>query len=366
MKKIFLKCFYEKNLGDDLFIDMITKRYPNERFYLINYLNGKIKNKSRNLKVISINNKVYRLFKKIARKRSKMPIIDKIIISKVDFIVTIGGSLFMESKHFFKRKCAPIADWHKNLNKEYVIIGANIGPVYTNEYIEQIKKDVLSKARDVCFRDRKSYDYFKDLDSVRMAPDIVFSYNFQNQKIKPQKKVIFSLINIDKKKAQIPNPNKERYEQIIYNLAEYFMKKKYIVEFMSFCKNEGDEEYIKKIIKTKKWQKKVQTYFYDGCIDKAINELETSEIIVGSRFHANVIGMCMNKTIIPIIYNDKTENLLNDVNFKGKYYNINKLDNKVNVKLTKKDLEYKCDVSKQIREAEKHFQELDKILERSR
>ena len=41
--KIYLKAFIGKNLGDDLFIDIITKRYPKEKFLIddrAKYLNN--------------------------------------------------------------------------------------------------------------------------------------------------------------------------------------------------------------------------------------------------------------------------------------------------------------------------------------
>ena len=52
--------------------------------------------------------------------------------------------------------------------------------------------------------------------------------------------------------------------------------------------------------------------------------MEKAEIIVGTRFHANVIGFAMHKKVIPVIYNDKTRNLLNEIHFEGSSIDIEK------------------------------------------
>ena len=52
--------------------------------------------------------------------------------------------------------------------------------------------------------------------------------------------------------------------------------------------------------------------------------MEKAEIIVGTRFHANVIGFAMHKKVIPVIYNDKTRNLLDEIHFEGSSIDIEK------------------------------------------
>ena len=72
----------------------------------------------------------------------------------------------------------------------------------------------------------------------------------------------------------------------------------------------------------------------------------------------------MNKTIIPIIYNNKTKNLLFDLNFKGRVIDINNIEKFDISSLNDDDLNYKLDVSFCKKDAERHFEKLDKILKR--
>ena len=73
----------------------------------------------------------------------------------------------------------------------------------------------------------------------------------------------------------------------------------------------------------------------------------------------------MNKTIIPIAYSDKTINVLQDINFKGKYIDIESIDSFDVNELSDKDLSYKLNIDKYKEDANKHFEVLDKVLERN-
>ena len=86
------------------------------------------------------------------------------------------------------------------------------------------------------------------------------------------------------------------------------------------------------------------------------------QIVVGSRFHANILGLVLNKTIIPIAYSDKTINVLKDINFKGPILDIRDLEQFNFDFPTEEELNYKLDISEQRKNAELHFKELDKVL----
>ena len=131
---------------------------------------------------------------------------------------------------------------------------------------------------------------------------------------------------------------------------------------MSFCEIEGDNIYVKKL---KEKHTYIKEYYYDGNIDEALKEISESEVIVGTRFHANVLGFIFNKIVIPIIYNDKTKNLLNDINFQGTFFDINNLNkdsfDNINIETIKRENRI-LDIDYLRKEAEHHFDELDKVL----
>ncbi len=344
--KVFLKAYINKNLGDDIFIDMVSKRYPNTNFLIdgnacyFNNNNLTFYNKNILKKIIG------KLLYYISFKRVNY---ETLMSLKCDLSILIGGSMFIENKS----ENLPI------LKKPLFIIGSNFGPYNSSEYIEKSKK-IFSRAADVCFRDKKSYNLFKELPNVRYSTDIVFSYKNPNIKVKNNKQVIFSVIDCDFKEKELGKNYREKYENTILSLINFFQKKRYKIVLMSFCKAQGDEEAIKRI--KEKCKSNVSCYFYDGNIEEAINVIAGSSIVVGTRFHANILGMLYGKTILPIAYSEKTINILKDMKYKGKILDVRNLDDFDISSLTDDDLNYKIDISKQVKLAESHFKNIDKLL----
>lgn len=363
MSKVFLNCVYKKNLGDDIFIKLICDRYK-DSFFVLDYRHGKIIPKIDNLKTFKVNNYLYRYLNKIAREKGIVNFFEYYFSRKCDAYVTIGGSLFMEPKNYENSNTYPFTNYLK-INVDKYVLGSNIGPVYSNKYIEDLKNSCLINLKDACFRDEKSYSYVKDLPNTRLASDIVFSLDVSEYKnIEEENKVIISVIDLNKKADQIVNPNLKKYESTICEFIKDCINRGFKVELMSFCKSEGDEIAINRILEKSEYKNQILTYFYDGNIDNALKEIATSKVIVGTRFHANILGFILNKTVFPIIYNDKTRNLLEDLNFKGKCIDIDKIDEFDITNITDDDYKYKISVENQINDAQKHFEKLDKILER--
>lgn len=356
MKKIMLNCWAAKNLGDDLFLEIISNRY-NCEFYAISVRKYNWhKKKFHIINSNSLKNRIIRKLNKIILHRQYD--LKKVYDKKCDLMVVIGGSLFIENKN-------------QNYNIEYLnsltstmhnyfILGSNIGPYKNKEYINQINNIVLNQAKDVCFRDYESKKICNN-SKIRVAPDIVFSLNPQEHKTKEKKQVLISVIDCEEKKAQIKYDCTEEYEKKIVDIIHYYQKNNYEVILMSFCDLENDPVAIKRI--QDRLEQKVQTYLYDGNINEALKIIAESEIIVGSRFHANILGVLFNKKLLPIAYNEKTTNTLNDLKFQGKVFNLSELasiDEEVLSNLTRPNLN--LDYIRE--ESQQQFLILDKYIER--
>ncbi len=348
--KVFLKAYIKKNLGDDLFIDILANRYKSTDF-LISSDASYLKNK--NLKYYKKN-----IFTKVLNKllnyfSNKKINYDYIIAKNCDASIIIGGSMFIEGKGtLFPKYKSPL-----------FILGSNFGPHKTEKYINQCT-NLFKYAKDVSFRDSKSYYFFKDLKNVRYSTDIVLSYQNEYINVRNDKTVVISVIDAEFKEKELGIDFAKEYEKKIIELINMFNKKKYKIVLMSFCKEQGDEIAINKILEQIK-DCNIEKYFYDGNINEAVSIIASSSIIVGTRFHANILGILYNKTIIPIAYSDKTINVLKDMKYKGKIFDVREMS-KFNVeKLTDEDLKYKLDNIELKKEAEKHFYELDLLLNKS-
>lgn len=357
MKKVLLRAYLNYNLGDDIFVKLLLERYKNN-FYI--YSKNKYDSFYNYNNIIYCGTKLSILFDKLMKKFFNIHDFKETREKKqYDLMAYIGGSLFIENE------IQDLNFWIKNFNQykkniiPYYILGTNFGPYKTEKFKIVFNDNLLKSIRDICFRDNYSYNLFSKSKNVRYAPDILFSLNVP-QINNNLNSVVISLINCNKK---LNENYTNQYEEKMIELIEFFQKKQYGITLMSFCKNEGDEETVNSIY-YKLNDSKIQKYFYSGNINEALNVLNNSKIIVGSRFHANILGMIMNKTVIPVAYSDKTLNVLKDINFKGKVFDIRHLDEFDVNSLTDKDLAYKINVDKYRKDAEKHFEKLDQVLER--
>ena len=357
-KNVYIRFYNANNLGDDLFVKIITSRYVNS-FETLKFRENVSIRRIDNLKLIGFAflNKAAGFVER-KHKRSNSMLFRQ--ARKNDVLVYIGGSVFIES--------TPLSYWkrelglYENLHIPYYILGSNFGPYGSPEFLEIVSK-IIASAQDVCFRDQASYDLFEKAPSVRVATDIAFMLDTKDYAYTTQgKTVVFSVIDAYKK---FDEKTATKYEQEIINLASQFVNNGYRVTLMSFCKFEGDEEAINRILKNMDddLRQKVDVYRYAGDLGEALTVLAKSEIIVASRFHASILGLVFGKKVLPMAYSNKTTDILNDIGFKGPVIDIRKIDKFDGRTFDINSLKLN-DISKQKKLAEKQFQELDKVLTR--
>lgn len=365
MKKVLIYAYTKLNLGDDLFIKILCNRYPNVKFYIFTiYQYSKSFNKIQNLTCYCVDRFYIRWINNIFKNlRISKDIFKKYITLKVDSSVYIGGSIFMQLNDKWEYMINNDMKMKIN-NKPHFILGSNFGP-YKNEKFFERYKEFFKECRDVCFRDKYSYELFKDLNNVRYASDIVFQGNKIYKPTTKSNNIVISVI-----KPSIRDRFKdydEKYYDKISEVIEYFVKRGLNVILMSFCKFEGDEEAVEKIYNRIKSEDKlkVDKYFYRGDIKESLKIIGESRYVIATRFHAMILGLVYNKPVYPIIYSEKMTNVLNDINFNGNIMELQLIEElKVEcVNESLKSLEDEIrDIRIQIKDSEKHFKILDKCL----
>ena len=120
----------------------------------------------------------------------------------------------------------------------------------------------------------------------------------------------------------------EHYDNLIADLCKKIVNSGKIPLLMSFCKSEGDEAAIIRIINllNSDTLKKTQTYFYRGNLDEALSVLKFAQSIIATRFHAMVLAIKFNIPSFSFSYNEKMANVLNDIGFYS-YANIQNIAN---------------------------------------
>lgn len=321
MKKILLKAYLNLNFGDDLFIKILLEKYPNIKWTICD-VDEKYKDVFRHYSNVKINNSIRR---KLMRKIS---FIEKNRwFSKYDAGMYIGGSIFIQKGNWekqYKERYELIKSFYDK-NKPYFILGSNFGPFISDRFID-IYKDLFKYCEDVCLRDTFSYELFKQSNkNVRLAPDIVFSLNPGNYK-KKENSVGISIISLDNRK------DLAMYNQIYINkikdMTEEFIKNGKKVTFFSFCEAEGDLEAINCVIKkvNSMYLKDIEIINYTGNIDYFLECFASMENIVATRFHACILSQVFSQGVYPLIYSEKTYNVLKDIGLDQEYSFIEDID----------------------------------------
>ena len=355
MKKVLLRFYSANNLGDDLFIKIVTERYKNQ-FSLISYVDAPFLKPIKNIRVYK--NRVVAAF---SHRLSKLFKVSNLWLSllakKNDLFLYVGGSIFMEQDNlsYWKKE----KKFYDNLSIDYYILGLNFGPYATHEF-KILTTDIFKRARDVCFRDKASYTLFNDLGTTRASTDIVFSMDTSKYTINKEKIAIFSLINCEDRFNQ---KIADKYDQEIRVMTKKLVNDGYKVIYMSFCQYESDETVNQRVLDglDKTTASNVELFRYYGNLEEALALIAKCEIVIATRFHAVILGLLFSKKVLPLAYSKKTSNILHDLDFKGEIVDINKIE-----KFDGSAVDFTAlrvtDVTDQVTRANLQFQELDKVL----
>lgn len=323
-KSVFVDCFLSHNLGDDLFFFTLVSRYPKVNFTVYadrsyEYLS----NRFPNVKLITSAESSSSRFgtaDKIMRVCSAMR--QRIaLIREADAMVTIGGSIYMESKargpkerlQRLYRSCKDAS--YAKAAGHYFILGANFGPYYSQQYLDSYRRFFERRCDDVCFRETYSAGLFPSVKSVRSAPDVLFTADLPS--VPKRRQAFFSVVDLDNDgKFGALRDRRRQYEDWLLRSINECSQTGYDVVLASFSEPEGDVKAVSRLAEEASRQgSDVQPLFYTDNMDEVLRELAASEIVVGTRFHATILGLVAGARVLPIMYSDKTKHVLQDIDF---------------------------------------------------
>lgn len=363
-KRILVYAYFAKNVGDDLFLKVLFDRYPHVKWELLtanrNY--RKVFKDYPQVKIIysyrevKIGRKYYNLFFTLNDLFLKY--------KKYDAIVSIGGSIFMQNDGW-KKKLSNRKHIVKNFrlrDKKAFILGANFGPFKDEKFIEKYR-GFFNQYNDICFRDSYSYHMFKDLSNVRMASDVVYNLEV-NKKSRLEQSVGISTINLQSR-SELKKYN-QYYNEKIVSLIESYSEAGYKVKLFSFCENEGDLKGINHIKNkvSEKYRCKIETISYTGNLNSFLKEFQRCKIIIGTRLHSLILAMLNNQYFYPLIYNEKTSNILSDLGIENIGCHIKDIKKMDVHKVISKAGVTKLNSNQVFLSADMQFQKLDKFIGR--
>lgn len=360
MKKIDLWVYTALNLGDDLFIKVLCDRYPNQKFKM--KCDKKYSLPFESIKNLEISN--LGLVNKIAiRIINKFPFLYKLITKRKSnkIKINIGGSIFMQQNNW--KNIAKLREYETYKYDKVLYLGCNFGPFYDSEFLDTYK-NVLSKTADICFRDKKSFDYFSNNINTRFASDMIFSLNNSEVEDHPSiydEYIFVSVINLENR-ASLKEYTKT-YENKIVEVANNLIDNGKKVVLASFCKKEGDEEAINRIYEQISNKNYVNKEFYNGDISKFLNLIKNSSGVITTRFHSLILAWKYNIKVFPISYSNKIDNIISDSSFEGEYVkieNINEVSSDIIINQVLNGENYYP--TNEIESSFGHFDILDKII----
>ena len=361
MKRVFLYAYDRQNLGDDLFVHTITRRYPDVRFYMwTDRKNRKTYASLPNLKVIDGDSAFVRFLRKI--RPSLQPRYRSWLEKRCDAVVYIGGSIFYEYLHG-----EGIPAWWSYMSETHplYVMGANFGPYRTEAYRDQMGA-AFAKMRDVCFRDRYSTNLFQTVATVRYAPDLLFSYPIPRVSQKPRQLFVSVIDCVAKAEGDYSLAAfDDSYISNMVSLVSSYLATGWHVVFASFCEDEGDLRAISKICKfldVSETSGQVDILAYNGSnFEQLLAELAASEYVIASRFHGTILALAAGIPVFPIIYSNKTARVLEDISFPGKWADLREAE-QISFEYSLQNRTLAFDTADLRFASQKHFAVLDKHL----
>lgn len=347
MKRIYVRAFCQSNLGDDLFVLQLARRYPHTKFYV--YALWEHQNAFLGQQNIVLPTKKDRFRRKLTHvlHLKRQEAFDG---QGVDGVVAIGGSILWEGADIaFSYGDAPC-----------YLIGANCESGYSPEFEAQLGQS-LSRLADCCFRDTFSYRLYQALPNVRQAPDVL--YGWQPRQVR-QTGAGIGISLVGRKGCFREDDALETYLTAITQLCDLCWERGIPVRLLGFCAMEGDGQSIEAVLGRVTHPEAVSTLLYRGDPERMLYELNKCETILATRFHAMILGWTLGKNVVPILYSEKQTHVLKDAGFEGPLWNAlagEKVDGQSLLEACLADAG-RLDIAPLRQEAAQQFQALDLFL----
>lgn len=315
MKRVMIHAYLAGNLGDDLFVAMLCRRYPNIKFHILADESYRQKFQClKNCRVYSESSFLVQKINKLLQKAGVSRGFWKLMVRSSKAVIHIGGSSFVQ--HYDDWSAFFGTDLYlAEKSKGLYLIGSNFGPFTNPDYLSSYR-NLFTKYKGICLRDQRSYRLFSDLPHISQAPDVVFGLNPGT--VPKQKKLLVAPVNLENRGGKYAiNMFQDEYLDFHVKLIRHFIQNGYQIVLTGFCVPQGDGVMIQKIFQALDPDQKafVKCILYDQNLSSILQEFKESELVMGTRFHSIILGLLCGCRVLPLIYDQKTSNILEDLHF---------------------------------------------------
>ena len=316
--KIFVKAFMDKNFGDDLMIIKLLRSFPNCNFYICCPLElkeyyGEIFSEFDNFILTDVELRKIHVYGRGFFNAS----------------ILIGGSVLQGSRNkgcYYRFRNILSIRFNKIFGTKYYIIGCNTGP-FINKLTEYFVKLELRSADLVTTRDTDSYNFIKGCskklecymyDDILM--DIAYDYNLKSA----NNNEALGISVLNSRNSDLANEKINLY--FARFIDEYIKREKSKVYLLAFDSgNQNDVLVANKIYDLVENKSFLEIVSHDENYLKILKVMSKCKLIIGNRFHAIILGMSLKIPTFPLIYSNKTWNLLDDNDYHGVRINLSEI-----------------------------------------
>ncbi len=300
MKRILLDAYFDNNFGDDLFVDILLNRYSDAMFYSFW--------KETPESVLS----------RAAQFKNLVILPGGCIMQEswsFDGFVMIGGDVLPDGVNYKER-----IDRMKHVKSVGGFV-AMLGFSLYATYGEKTAKDlqIMAELADVIvIRDMASANRFCELvpqARVIESADMVFA-GLQKQNYAEE--VVLGVI--PRRKLYSTDEEHQTYCKGMAAIADRYLQEheKEKVRFLAFSTGEYDDrktaEDIRALMKEKE---KTELVAYEGEIGEFLQAIGTCKALLATRFHGLVFALLQRIPFVPVIYEVKLEQLLDELEYSG-------------------------------------------------
>lgn len=303
--KILLVAYVDTNFGDNLFVQIITSRYPKDKFYMIQKKGYE---------------KSYQL---LAEKIPNLNVVkeESNYLEEVDGMMIVGGDMFWDYDDY--SLLISQASSIKNKGGQVAIIGISLFPKYSRRTWFDLQV-LFSYADVILVRERKTYEQIKEKNSklpVIAATDLALTVNVDEIKENVAQKGLLG-ISVRKKEQK---QSELYYPRYCRNVADSIVKyleesEQHKVKLLALSSGRIDDRTAASdIIELcpKYLHERITCSAFTGDVNEYLLEMQKCDKLLCTRFHALVFAILLHKPFLPIIYEEKMDRLLDEIGYRN-------------------------------------------------
>lgn len=343
--------FFVGNLGDDLFLYILGRKFPQQHFYITttHELIGFYQQfGSFDLYKYPVEKKLSRIFPPRV-----LANIYNMLHGRNDNYILLGGSVFMD--HQYSKQQYHYRKFDLLTSKRAYVIGSNFGPV-VKQPLQKWYAKLLPHFDWVSWRDKASFDLQLTKTNQNFFPDVVLGLD--TEKINLPERSPYMIINImDLPDIDFSPVEKETYIKQLCAIATSALKKGLNVDLVSIG-GKADTQ-VAANMKNKYFltNKSVSLVGYKD-IQQILEEFKGAKEVIATRYHAMILAWVFERPVHVYTYSSKTRNFISSWLPSQTSTNIKKIEQHFSVPtlttIKHDDLVYLKEASKQ------HFSDLTK------